>query len=326
MRMEPAENEKLWLLLRCAIQAPSPRNTQPWRFGISDRGVDLYADGHRWQHVADRDQRELYISVGCALENLLVAARHFSYRAVVDYCPRPLSGPDPAFLELAARVSLHQGETPPDALGHDALFYAITERHTDHTVYDRTLVFHEALEAIEACGVDEGVHLRLITDADNRSRLDHLVTRTDLAEFADPAFRHEIVDVIDQGVFGPPWSPLSLRAAVTARLGRGKATVRQDHALMTSAPILGLLSSERDHRASQVRVGQVLERIWLTVTAFGVHLHPMSQMLEVPKIKAQLVRFVHDGDLIPQQPFLLGHVDAQARPTPRRPLGDFLLD
>lgn len=37
--------------------------------------------------VADADQRELYISVGCALENLLIAAEHFKYAHHEEYFP-----------------------------------------------------------------------------------------------------------------------------------------------------------------------------------------------------------------------------------------------
>jgi nitroreductase len=49
--------------------------------------------------VADADQRELYISLGSALENLLLAAEHFGYSCRVTY----LSGEK----DLVATVNLN---------------------------------------------------------------------------------------------------------------------------------------------------------------------------------------------------------------------------
>lgn len=317
--------EKLRFLVGYSVLAPSPRNTQPWKFAVSDAHIRLYVDRRRWQRIADDDQRELYISAGCALENLLIAAGHFGYRATVNYCPRPVSGPDPANLELAADVFLEQDATR--AVNQPALFHAITERQTDRGAYERTIILHEVLEQMESCFTEEGIHLHFITDAETRRRLDDLVRRADAIEFEDPAFRRELGGLIGQGAFSTSWLVSALGQIVVSHLSRGGQAVRQDHALMTSAPMLGILSSERDDRASQVRVGQVLERLWLTATAYGVHLHPMSQMLEVPGIRTQLTGLLALPDLVPQQPFLLGRVEAAPRRhTPRRPVSEFLIE
>ena len=72
--------EQLRFLLRYAILAPSTRNTQPWRFGVDGNQVAVRADLARAQPIADDDLRELYLSLGCAIENLLVAAEQFGFR------------------------------------------------------------------------------------------------------------------------------------------------------------------------------------------------------------------------------------------------------
>lgn len=66
-------------LVRYAILAPSTHNTLPWSFRIVGNGIDVFADRSRWLRVADPDQRELLLSVGCALENLVIAAEHFGF-------------------------------------------------------------------------------------------------------------------------------------------------------------------------------------------------------------------------------------------------------
>src|SRR5918994_4326460 len=79
--------EQLRFLLRYAILAPSTRNTQPWRFGVEENRVVVRADLSRAQPVADDDRRELYLSLGCAIENLLVAAEQFGFRHSIAYLP-----------------------------------------------------------------------------------------------------------------------------------------------------------------------------------------------------------------------------------------------
>ena len=81
--------ERLRFLVRYAVLAPSSHNTQPWKFRISADRLDLFMDQERWLKVADDDQRELHISIGCALENLLVAAEHFGLGHQTDYLPDP---------------------------------------------------------------------------------------------------------------------------------------------------------------------------------------------------------------------------------------------
>lgn len=79
--------EQFGFLMRYAVIAPSSHNTQPWKFAVKPDRVDVYIDESRWLRVADRNRRELYVSIGCALENLLVAAEQFGFDHRVTYFP-----------------------------------------------------------------------------------------------------------------------------------------------------------------------------------------------------------------------------------------------
>src|SRR6185436_9708579 len=81
---EPAP-PPLQSLVDYARLAPSTRNTQPWSFAVRGDEIRVFVDRDRWLRVADPDQRELYLSAGCALENLLVAGAHHGYKASVSY-------------------------------------------------------------------------------------------------------------------------------------------------------------------------------------------------------------------------------------------------
>src|SRR6187549_3461871 len=76
---------KLKFLLNYAVLAPSLYNTQPWNFTVRDNEIQILANRNRHLPIADPDAREMYISIGCALENLLIAANHFGLNATVTY-------------------------------------------------------------------------------------------------------------------------------------------------------------------------------------------------------------------------------------------------
>ena len=77
----PDKAMKIRQMIRCAIMAPSGNNTQPWLFKISNDAIKIMPDMSRRLPVADRDDRELFISLGAALENILIAAPQFGFNA-----------------------------------------------------------------------------------------------------------------------------------------------------------------------------------------------------------------------------------------------------
>lgn len=114
-----SDEEKLTFLLRYAILAPSSYNSQPWRFNVSGDVIDLFADRSRWLKVADADQRELYLSLGSALENLRISADHFGYNCNITYFPGPQDLVarvvlQPRVRDLSGPRSLSRHHSPPD--------------------------------------------------------------------------------------------------------------------------------------------------------------------------------------------------------------------
>lgn len=52
-----------------ASKAPSGHNTQPWKFHITDSTITVLPNLNVALPVVDRNNRELFISLGCAVEN-----------------------------------------------------------------------------------------------------------------------------------------------------------------------------------------------------------------------------------------------------------------
>lgn len=71
-----------------AVLAASAHNTQPWAFAVFEDRIDLYADPQRTTGANDALDREFHISLGCALENLVLGAQANSYATDVELAPK----------------------------------------------------------------------------------------------------------------------------------------------------------------------------------------------------------------------------------------------
>jgi nitroreductase len=308
---------QLKFLLRYAMLAPSSRNSQPWRFEVEGNTVELFADPHVPQPVSDPDGREVYLSLGCALENLLVAAEHFGIGHDVSYFPKGTGS------ALVARMTAQAGGDPSPARAEitlDALFH----RRNDNRRYRPTPLPDRVRQRLQACWVEPELRLDLTDDRFFQRWVDELTREADRMEFADPAFRKELAAWIGQGAFGTSRVLSRIGAMAISRLDLGEAVARQDHELVASAALLGLISARTDDHFAHVRAGQLFERVWLTATTMGVRIHPMSQTMRHPELRAAVAELVPESGWKPLHLFRLGYPREKAQGrhrTPRRPLG-----
>jgi hypothetical protein len=308
--------EQMKYLLQYAILAPSSHNTQPWKFSLGEHTIKFFIDKTRWLQVADNDQRELHISVGCALENLLIAAAHFGFSCNVNYFP------DSKDQQLVAEVSL----TPQgDVSQAFELFSALTARHTNHQVYESRPIPETAQQRLQECCVNDGISLYLTDDLGVKRNVDELMVRADAIEFSDPTFREELGFWVGQGAFGTSWFMSKIGQLAVTYVNMGKSTAKKDSEVLMSSPILGLICSQTNERVAQIKVGQTFERIYLISSILEMSLQPMSQVLQVPEVKAEMQKLLPNPTLFPQQPFRLGYAKPEAEHTPRRMLEEMLI-
>ncbi len=311
--------EQLRFLLRYAILAPSSNNSQPWRFAIDDDCVRVLLDDRFWLRVCDPERREMYLSAGCALENLLVAAEHYGFGHHTDYLP---DADDPS---LVAAVRFTRGGSP-SAHRPPVMFEMLTVRQTSHRRHLDRPLDDTVLSGLQGCCVEAGIVLRLYADRPTRRAVSGMVVRGDLQQFADPAFRRELSVWVGQGVLGTPWLTSQLLRLMVRYVDIGRTQSQRDSDLVLSSPVLGVLATVRDDRALQVQAGQVYERLSLAAAALGIHCQPMSQPVEIPELMDELTRLISPPVLFPQHPFRMGYAPAERRRTLRRPLSEVLVE
>lgn len=315
-------NEKLTFLLNYAILAPSVYNSQPWQFNVSEGEIQVFADESRWLKVADPDRREQYISLGCALENLVIAAEHFGYNCTVSYFP--------GLENLVATVSLHESKSatsPSDS----RLFDAITSRQTSRTPYEPRAISKADLDAIISLCSDPDAAIFIADGPALKRRFLDLTITADEMLYSDVNYKSELGHWLSMGVMGPRGLESKIAQMKVVMLDPGPEQIKEDANLINSTPCLGFIITANNDNLSSVKAGRVLERFWLAATARAISLQPMSQTLETAQTRENLTGLLSAQSgmkpemKVVQQVFRLGYGRPAPEHSTRRPLADVMI-
>lgn len=314
------ESEKLRFLLGYAILAPSTFNTQPWRFRLNGNEM-IFADLKRWLKDSDADKRELYISVGCALENLIIVARYFGFTLDVSYFPEG----DDSDLVAALRLKLSGIQPREEDI---VLFKAIPLRQTRRGTYKDRRIPEQDLKKLSSIHLEEDISLYLTDSSEIISKVGDIILRADTLQYADPDYRHELGVWIDKRVFGESWLSAQIERIKTLYIYQGRKIGEVNRDEFLSSSHFGVICSKENNRLAQVKVGQVFERLALIAASLGIGVQPVSQILEVPMIKAELRNFLKmqfpEMDENIQHIFRLGYAEPEEH-VPRRPPEEVLI-
>ncbi len=315
---EAINEEQIRFLLRYAVMAPSSHNTQPWKFRIEGNKIHVFADFSRWLTIADPARRELFISVGCALENLWLAARTFRYQGSITYFPDPASVEWVATVELVKVPDLHDQESLD-------LFSYVINRHTYYHTFQTQAIPASVQQQLQPWAYLNEVSLFLTDEISRRQEIEELVTQADIQQFANPAYREELGYWIGQSAFGTPWLMAKMGQWVVTHFNVGKSQAKKDANLVVNAPLIGILYTQQNNYESQVKVGQVFERLCLGCTKLGMGVQPISQPLEIPELKVVLASILPDPGMYPQHMFGIGYPTTKEKSTSRRSLEEVMI-
>ncbi|NJC72341.1 nitroreductase [Planosporangium thailandense] len=306
-------------VLRAAVDAarsaPSVHNTQPWRWRIGDGDtLHLYADRSRQLEVADPDGRLLTESCGAALHHarlaLAAAGWQFDVRRVPDGAP-----PD-----LLATIAL-TGRGEPDEHARTLLDAASSRRTDRRPVLDRP-VDQAALDTVVAAVVAEDTHLYLLRD-DQVVDLTAAMSSADRTEVGEEAHRAEIARWVGgerRDATGIPASAVPERPPQTQVPTRyfgppGTLAIDERHDV---AAVYGILHGDNDTPRAWLRAGEALSAGWLTATAQGLAMLPISAVVEVLPVRMALRRML-SGLGYPYLAIRIGYPDPDAPAPPATP-------
>jgi hypothetical protein len=274
-------------LVRYATLAPSSHNTQCWKFRMQARSITIEPDLSRHLPVVDPDDHHLYVSLGCATENLAQAALAHGLQANARFDPAGAG-------RIAVDLQATQARDSP-------LYQAIPVRQCTRGDYDGSRLSAEELRLLEHAGSGDGVRVTLLTEprateqvleyvvAGNTAQLNDAAFVTELKEWirfsADEAVRTG--DGLYAGTSGNPSVPrwlgsLAMRWVLTPK----SENDRYARQVRNSAGIAVFASTASD-KAHWVEVGRCYERFALQATALGIRNAFLNQPVEVGSIRPQ---------------------------------------
>jgi hypothetical protein len=309
-------------VLETAGLAPSLHNSQPWAFHLSPTVIELHTDLNRRLPATDAEDRELRVACGAALFTLRLALHGHGVRPAVTRFP------DRARPGLVAEVR-HGSITPatPEVI---RLLDAVPRRHTNRRPFSEEPIAPPQQQELCRAAAAEGGTLHLVHDPARRRALAELAMRAHHRQMADPDFRAELAawtatpgdrpDGVPAIAGGPLPAPHDRWVVRDFTAGTGHERIPGKD--FEHEPLLAVLTATLPGRAGDVQAGEALQRVLLTATAEGLSVSFLSQLVEVPDVRAR----VHDliaSTRPPQVVLRIGHGWPTVR-TPRRPVADLL--
>ena len=277
--------------LASAVRAPSPHNTQPWRFVLDGETIEVWLDRARVLGVADPLAREARLSGGAAAFNAVVRLRSDGLSTTVRTIPDP-SEPD---LLAVIRLDGNRKITRTDRDLAEAVF----RRHTNRRPFLDRLVPPATRVALKSAALQEGGQVEYLDASGRYPTVAALVRRAETLQENDLAFQAETAswtrrdatapDGVPAIATGPPpygARAVSLRASHTNH-GLPPREFEQD-------PVLAAVLTRDRGPDAEVRAGMAMQHVLLTATAAGLATSFLSQPFETPQTRDALDR-IFDG-------------------------------
>jgi nitroreductase len=303
-------------LLEAAVAAPSIHNSQPWRFQIGPRRIELYADPARQLRIADSNGRSLLISCAAALFNLRVAAEHLGFHPRV----RLLPSADPI---QVATVDVDHRHQRPGLL--ENLYPAIWRRHTNRFPISNRTPSPSILARLGEAATQEDALLRIYDDlGEMREIVDQLRHAEFEARHTPQAAAERAAwvnsEAREDGIPVDSLGPMPAQPDAAFRdLGDGRDLAR-GFVPFEATPTVAVLSTRYDRPVDWVRAGQALQRILLVATNESLVASFMNQPLEQDELRQKL-RSPLTGHGHTQMLMRIGY-GTPVPPTPRRPISE----
>jgi hypothetical protein len=274
-------------LVAAAILAANAHNTQPWVFHVGPERIDVLADMSRTMGTMDPLGRELHLTLGCAIENLVLAARAHGLVPEVALMPDG----DGADRVASIRVSAGAPEVTP-------LYRAIPRRHTDRAAYATSRSLDAGVLASLAGLADEpSADVAWLTDDASKGRFGQLTIDATAAIIGDAEQaaddyrwyrqdRHQIVRERDGitmdagGLDDLARVFIRLLPGSQAQMHDGWLTATRDRQVATAAAYGLVHVQDAENPRQLLHAGRLFQRLHLGATDAGLGLQPLNQVLE----------------------------------------------
>jgi len=311
--------EQIAFLLRYGVLAPSTHNSQPWRFKfLSPSEIRIDPDWSRALPYSDADNRGLFFSQGCCLQNILVAADYFGWTAQYEY-----KGNDPhnGYILVRFNQKSDQASKTPE------LLEAIVARQSHKLRFGPKPVKDDLLESLRsiqygdaqvAYTTQKSIMAKLI-DVHMKSMLGYMKNKRFAKEVsswmrASQTKRHDGMPGFTFGLGSPQSVFAKFMTGITPK--SIKVSAKKDMEVLNSSSAIGAVLTKHDDYKSWIDAGLAYQKAGVLMAVHGVRLAPKAAAVESGD-GAELAKLL-GSDLKTQLYFGIGYGDGVMRHSPRR--------
>ncbi len=331
-------------IVNAAILAANAHDAQPWLFKLGNSSIDVMADTDRSLGVVDPYSREMTISLGCALENLTIAAKAKGFSPEITYFPNKQDRWHIATIDLTTMSPL-----PSE------LYDAIPKRHMNRGAYDKTRPISPGIsETLNNLNTDSSdVRLFYFDSQDDKLKIGQAMIQAtqvlinDKEQIdVDPKWMRQTWQDIEKykdGITTDAQGLPTLTRIIAKMLpsmspeqnNRFWLDTLKDKHVGTAAAFGFIAIPDLTNNLQVVKAGQLWERLHLWATAKGLGMQIMNQLSErrdrelslnlTPQFGGVLRDILQTSEWHSIIQFRMGYPTIEALPSPRRPIKDIIV-
>lgn len=275
-------------MIEQATKAPSGHNTQPWLFRICEDSIEIHPDNRKTLHVVDRNRREMFVSLGCATENLCIAAGSIGYASKVNVSE-----------EGIISIELHSVDNQKKTL----LSGQITRRQTNRSIYNGKQIPEKVIRELLTLEKEEyiGIYCWQKQSIEFNKIRDYVLVGNKI-QMSDSCFKNELkswmrfnkrdeqqtLDGLSYAVFGAPNLPRWLSRLIMGTYLTPGMQNKSDEKKVNSSSHVVLFTVKNDSIPEWIQLGRTLEHFLLKTTEAGIATAFINQPCELKVLAEQM--------------------------------------
>lgn len=317
--------KRILQIIRCGIMAPSSYNNQPWLFKSNEYSIEVIPDFTRKLKYADPKNRELFISLGCCLENMLISCEIFGFSPTLK-------------IDIEKnKIQIFLEENNKARELKEPLFLSISERRTTRCEYLNKKLVEKDIASIYRIVSEFSEKISLITEKNDFGKFLKYQKEANRVLFDNKEFTNELKnwqrfsDSEAENNMDGLYSRALGESATTEMLGNmyfdlSVTSITQnknDEKLINASSAIINFYSE-DNVQEWIDTGMLLQKKLLELTNLGMKYSFLSSISRTEALRRDFAsEFEHKG-FLPQTSIRIGYADYLPR-SPRRTVKSFLL-
>jgi hypothetical protein len=284
------QNPDFLFMVEQAIKAPSGHNAQPWLFKINESGIQIYPNLDKSLPVVDFDNRELFISLGCAAENICIAASFKGYESGVS-------------INESGVITVNL--IKQDSVMANPLFEQIAVRQTNRSAYNGDTIPQDVIKVLQSIDTEPNIKMYFYKNGTQEfDTISTYVFRGNTIQMQDKAFKDELRewmrynrkhqdktnDGLSYAVFGAPNLPMFIVKPIMSKAVNEKSQNKGDKKKIESSSHFVLFTTQNNTVEEWINLGITLERFLLKSTGLGIIHAYLNQPNEVRELSKEMAK------------------------------------